>query len=571
MPNRQAFEWFKTNFHSRIETAIAGTPFSFDLIAAIAAQETGSIWAPLRNTLDLSTLLEICVGDVIDGSGGRKAFPRTRGDLEAVARGDEMFRIAHDSLAAMAVHVPVFAKYAANPNRFCHGYGIFQYDIQFFTEDPHYFLNRDWRHFEKSLGKAVVELKSAQRRIPHLRGRTSLTDLEQVHVAIAYNAGSFKPAKGLQQGFKPKGGKFYGEMLFDFLRLSQTVSIPAAPSLLPEPAPGAAPLARPTPIVSTGDVLEVDDRESPLRLRSEPRISKPDPNENVITRLPDGHRVRLVAGTLDDKFVEVETSLDGARFRGFAASEFLVPAPGAADVPVVVPAPAPPTSGVVAVFAPRREGAITTRRQPATAHSLNEPDRPGRRGTTPDELRAEIGEIIDYLNVEKTSHARYQPADGRTFCNIYAHDFCTLAGVYLPRVWWTPRAIERLARGETVEPKLGGTIDEQRANDLFRWLRDFGIRFGWRQTSTLTKLQTEANVGAIGLIVARRVDDGKPGHITLVVPESADAAARRDSGSGDVTAALQSQAGARNFSRDTGKIDWFKGANFAEHAFWLHA
>ena len=61
--------------------------------------------------------------------------------------------------------------------------------------------------------------------------------------------------------------------------------------------------------------------------------------------------------------------------------------------------------------------------------------------------------------------------------------------MYLPRVWWTPGAIEALAQGETVEPLFGNTIVEQRANDLFRWLRDFGLRFGWRQTGTLTKLQ----------------------------------------------------------------------------------
>ena len=72
------------------------------------------------------------------------------------------------------------------------------------------------------------------------------------------------------------------------------------------------------------------------------------------------------------------------------------------------------------------------------------------------------------------------------------------------RVWWTPGAIERLAKGETVQPFIGQTIDEQRANDLFRWLRDFGPRFGWRQTGTLTKLQQEANQGAIGIIVAGR-------------------------------------------------------------------
>src|SRR6185436_13718774 len=139
-----------------------------------------------------------------------------------------------------------------------------------------------------------------------------------------------------------------------------------------------------------------------------------------LTRLPDGHRVRLVAGALGDKFVEVETSVNGARFRGFAASAFLVPVPGVDEVPVITPPASPPTSGVVAVFMPRRPGTVTTRKMPANAHSLNESDQPGRVGTTPDALRTEIEGIIDYLNVEKLSHARYQPAGGRTFCNIYA-------------------------------------------------------------------------------------------------------------------------------------------------------
>jgi len=131
-------------------------------------------------------------------------------------------------------------------------------------------------------------------------------------------------------------------------------------------------------------------------------------------------------------------------------------------------------------------------------------------------------------------------------------------------------AIERLARGETVTPRLGSTIDEQRANDLFRWLRAFGPRFGWRQTSTLTKLQTEANAGALGLIVARRVVDGKSGHIVMVVPETGTDQARRDSAA-EVIAPLQSQAGASNFRRGTGRLNWWKGAEFAESAFWIHA
>src|SRR5262245_18597133 len=272
MSTRDHLEWFKTTFHSQIEPAIAGTPYSLDLLAAMALQETGEIWGRLRKTLDLDTLLEICVGDVIDADGGRSAFPRTRADLVAARRGDEMFTIGHDALVAMARHVPVYARFAARPNKFCHGYGIFQYDIQFFKEDPDYFLNREWRRFDRSLAKAVEDLRSAQKRIPDLRGRTSQSELEQVSVAIAYNAGSFIPSRGLKQGFKSTDGKFYGEMIFDFLRLSQTASIPAAPSALPEPAPGVAPLARPTAVTSDGQVLEVDVRETPLRLRSEPKI-----------------------------------------------------------------------------------------------------------------------------------------------------------------------------------------------------------------------------------------------------------------------------------------------------------
>ena len=568
MPNRDDFQWFKATFHDQIEPALVGTPFSLDLITAIAAQETGHIWGPLRNKIDLDTLLEICVGDTLDADRGRRAFPKTRDELVAAPRGEDMFRIAHGALVAMSEHVPSFAGVAKRPTKFCHAYGIFQYDLQFFKTDPDYFLDRKWRSFESSLGKCLEELRNAQRRTD-VRGSAALTDLEQVSVAIAYNAGSFKPAKGLKQGFFD-GQKFYGEMIFDFLRLAQTVSIPAAPAVLPAPAPGIAPVAQPTPVVSAGQVLEVDVRETPLRLRSEPRVDRADPAANVIARLPDGHRVRLVSGKLGDRFVEVETSLNGAHFRGFAASEFLLPVSGVADIPVVVPATELPDSGVVAVFAPRRPGVVTTRRAPATALSLNEPDRPTRNGTTPEALRTEIDEIIDYLNVQRTSHIRYQPGGRSTFCNIYAHDFCTLAGVYLPRVWWTGDAIERLARGETVEPKLGATIDEQRANGLFRWLRAFGPRFGWRQTGTLTKLQTEANIGAVGLIVACRTEDGQPGHITIVIPETGDDKAKRDS-AGEVIAPLQSQAGRTNFRRGTGSPNWWKKETFADSAFWIHA
>src|SRR4030095_2272878 len=106
-------------------------------------------------------------------------------------------------------------------------------------------------------------------------------------------------------------------------------------------------------------------------------------------------------------------------------------------------------------------------------------------------------------------------------------------------------------------------------NDLFRWLRAFGLRFGWRQTGTLTKLQTEVNAGAVGLIVALRTEEGKPGHIAMVVPEVGEKRARRDS-SGEVVAALQSQAGATNFRYGTGTLNWWRKEQFGDSAFWIH-
>jgi hypothetical protein len=135
---------------------------------------------------------------------------------------------------------------------------------------------------------------------------------------------------------------------------------------------------------------------------------------------------------------------------------------------------------------------------------------------------------------------------------------------------WTRKSLDALAAGGKVSPKIGDTIDEMRANDLFRWLRDFGPDLGWRQAGTLSKLQQAANQGGLGLIVARRKEDGRPGHIVVVVPETEADAAKRNS-QGEVIAPLQSQAGATSSRRKTGKPNWWSEAQFAEAAFWVHA
>ena len=404
-------------------------------------------------------------------------------------------------------------------------------------------------------------------------GKTSLTDLEMAGVAIAYNTGSYIPSKGLKQGYKPKKGKYYGEQYYDYLRLSASVPTPSDSAPIPTTAPAASVLPAPSPVMSTGKLYVVDVRESPLRLRSEPKIDKAHPEANVKTKLPDGHIVRAVNNKIVDGFREVETSLWGAHFKGWAYADYLKPSPEVDSVPVLTPAvaPADESGGVIAVYMPRKQGTLTKRTEFAGPHSLNEPNQPTRRAEgTFDERRSDLAKIIDWLNVEKATHLRYQPRNKLTFCNIYAHDYCYLAGAYLPRIFWTPGAIADLAVGKSVTPLYGNTIEEVRANGLFRWLRDFGLRFGWRQTGTLTKLQSEANQGAVGLIVARRKEDGLSGHIVMVAPET-DAHSARRNAAGEVTAPLQSQAGATNFSYGTSKMDWWKDAKFAESAFWLHA
>lgn len=567
MPNSADVLWFKTQFQAPIEAAIAGTPLTVDFITALACQETGEVWPTLRREgLPVAQVLALCVGDTLDADRGRAAFPTTQAELLAAPRGDEMFAIARQALVDMAAHIPAYAPAAKRPKKFCHGFGLFQLDLQFFKTDPDYFLQRRYETFDATLGKCLEELTRALRKLG-FEDRAALTDLELAAVGIVYNSGSFKPAKGLKQGHFD-GSKFYGESIFDFLRLAHTVALPGTPPVIAPPDPGTAIVTPPSVVSATGPRLLVDTRDSPLRLRSEPMISDP-PQANVIGQLPDGQPVRAVTGTVVRGFIEVETSLNGALLRGFAAKKFLISDASAADIPTITPATTPPSTGIVAVTMPRKPGTVTRRRDAANAHSLNEPGQPTRTGSTADELRSELAAIVAWLAVDKPEHLRYQPHDGLTFCNIYAHDFCHLAGIYLPRVWWTSKAQLALARGEAVQPLIGATINEMRANDLFRWLHDFGPEFGWRQTGTLSKLQLEVNQGAVGLIVARRKDDGRSGHIVVVVPETAEQQAKRDA-AGEVVAPLQSQAGASNFQYGRGRAEWWKGAEFADSAFWLH-
>lgn len=227
MPNASDVLWFKTQFGQQISSQLSSSPYTLDMATAIACQETGYIWQVLRKRLTSNAqILSLCVGDTIDGSGGRTAFPKTKTELLAKPKGAEMFAIARRALVDLANYIAGYKPSAEMPNKFIHGYGIFQYDLQHFLEDPDFFLDQKWNDLGAALTKLVEELDYARGQLGY-KDKSSLSDLEMAFVAIAYNSGSCDPKRGLKQGFF-SDGKYYGENFAEFLQLSQSVAFAPA-------------------------------------------------------------------------------------------------------------------------------------------------------------------------------------------------------------------------------------------------------------------------------------------------------------------------------------------------------
>jgi hypothetical protein len=307
MPGANDIRWFKQQFRTQIDGALAGTPFDLDMIVAIACQETGYIWSVLRKTqLPLDRIVALCVGDTIDYKGpnkGRQKFPRSKEDLVAETHGQRMFDIARKGLEDMAAYVPGYAGAVSNPKKFCHGFGVFQRDLQFFLDDPDYFLERRYENFAATLAHCLGELRRGLRK-RNYENRTSLTDFEFATVAIAYNKGSYNPDKGLKQGYFDKE-KYYGERIFDYLQLSRTVDAAAA---------GVTPGRY--AVVARGG----------LKLRGGPGT-----NFASEQTLPLGTELNVLStDPVDPSWARVDLEGDGV-FDGYVFAAFLAPAPGGGE------------------------------------------------------------------------------------------------------------------------------------------------------------------------------------------------------------------------------------------------
>jgi hypothetical protein len=200
------------------------------------------------------------------------------------------------------------------------------------------------------------------------------------------------------------------------------------------------------------------------------------------------------------------------------------------------------------------------------AFPLGESGRPARRtGGTANERAGYLTTIIDWLDVERS--ARHQRRGATTYCNIHACDYCYLADAYLPRVWWSEGAVRRLSEGQSVRPEYGNTVFELSANRLLVWLLDFGPEFGWRRTFNPGDLQAATNRGEVGVIVAQRRDVHRPGHISVVVPETNVRRSVRAAG----PSRSPSRAGRASRTRSTSRRAWWTHSRFAQFGFWINA
>lgn len=290
-----------------------------------------------------------------------------------------------------------------------------------------------------------------------------------------------------------------------------------------------------------------------LNLRSSPMRSP----ENFITSLPNGQEVELVDDS-NASWWKVDTVLGGRTIRGFVASNHL-------KLATAVTEPPPHTQISVVHF----PASLEARRSSTDLRHcpIGEAGIPRRDANSP--ARQKITEIYQLLEALDVEHSlRYLRSPSSTYCNIYAYDFCYFAQCYLPRVWWTSKALLELAQGKSVKVAYGKTVNELNANALYDWLFEWGDDFGWSRTFDLTEMQGVVNEGGVGVICAKRRNPARSGHITVVIPEATGQVAKRNGQA--VIAPLQSQAGVKN--KKTFAEDWWVrlASEYRTTGFWHH-
>ena len=176
-----------------------------------------------------------------------------------------------------------------------------------------------------------------------------------------------------------------------------------------------------------------------------------------------------------------------------------------------------------------------------------------------------IYNVIEWLDVEKSQ--RYSMKGKSTYCNIYAYDVVGCLGAYIPRVWWNEESILKIKNGIAVPVIYAKTVFEMNCNSLAEWFLSYSPCFGWKRVTDITEMQSFANNGTIGIIVAQRHVLSESGHITVVLPETATILAQR--AGEEVICPVQSQAGMKNVRCFSGDAWWQDAEKFSKYSLWI--
>lgn len=193
---------------------------------------------------------------------------------------------------------------------------------------------------------------------------------------------------------------------------------------------------------------------------------------------------------------------------------------------------------------------------------------PFRDLTDSESKRESISRLIDKLDV--FSNVRYQRTVEDTYCNVYSYDYCHFCKVYLPTVWWTDEALEKVLSGQEVEAVFEQTVDRIYSSAIHDWFLEWGTNFGWERMFTVEEIQNKVNTeGGVGIICAKRKEKGLSGHIVPVVPETDLHQAYRENGK--VLYPLQSQAGKENYNYFSEvRKDWWNDELYSSYVLYYH-
>ncbi|MBS1749771.1 MAG: hypothetical protein JST63_07695 [Bacteroidetes bacterium] len=148
-------QWLELHYGEQSANAVEGTPFTNELLYAIACQETAIYFYEWTKDHSPDEVLGRCVFDASgDVNGTRKAFPKNTAEF-IEHYGKELA----DMLIAEANATRVWRGYG--PKQWVYaGYGLFQYDLQHILTDETFFREKQWYQMEHCLEKVMSELKS---------------------------------------------------------------------------------------------------------------------------------------------------------------------------------------------------------------------------------------------------------------------------------------------------------------------------------------------------------------------------------------------------------------------------